>query len=820
MSPPPAGANPRRGETSPPENPTKRTREKVDELRERLEYLPDAMRQARRWLLWKPGKVPCYVGGAQRNGKLDTPHDFAQLATLGDALARLESDSRFAGLGFALGLDAALGAHWQGLDLDNALDESGQFTTERARTLYQSSDGYAEVSPSARGLHVIGLGAPFRAIKWKREGEQAIEAYSGQRFFTVTGRMMREGEPVDLAPLAERVRAGLVAAGGQREHKARERVNGAAAYLDRMPANLRDWIRAHPIEAALAEHGYQRIGDRWLSPRSESGIPGVTVLDELRAVTFHASDAGIGTETAGDGDVFNAFDAEVRYRFGDDRNRALRELLPRTGQDGAGGAQTASEGQSTGAAGSSPAEPANLFREFAAPRFDAADVPAPIRAMAEAFSGATGFDVSGSLMAATVAAAAVIDDRHRLAVRSASDWFESARLWAVLIGTPSAGKSPTIRAATDPIKAMHGELFDRWRQENEAAQEGERDPKPALFTSDATTEALADLLRDNPRGVLMLTEEFASWIGGIDAYRDGAGARNRGEWLQLYDGGPHQVDRVKRGSFLVPNWGASVLAACTPAGLRDQVRKLPDDGLIHRFMPCVMGAPRSPGTVNAREALRDWSCRLRDVFVRTTCDAPHARARISGDAQCAFDAETSSIREAIDAIYDLAPALASHLGKHPGMLARVALTFHLVDGRASDAIERDTMEQAARFMRTVRKHAAALFMGILTTAPALEVARGVARAIVADQTRPGSVGRNYMTQRCRAFRQAQDFERRLAVQALEDAAWLFPIAESRAYGGWGASDWAVNARVFELYAAEGEAHRDRRKAVRDFMAGD
>lgn len=315
----------------------------IADLRGRLEYLPAAMRQARRWLLWKPGKVPSYVSGTQRNGTLDTPHDVAQLATLDDALDRLESDSRFAGLGFALGFDAALGAHWQGLDLDDALEPAGQFTTERARQLYQTSDGYAEVSPSGRGLHVIGLGARFRAIKWYRPGEQKIELYSAQRYFTVSGRMMREGAPVDLAPLAERVRAALVASGKHREHKAREHVNGSAAYLDRMPANLQIWVKAHSIEAALAEHGYQRIGDRWLSPRSESGIPGVTVLDDLRAVTFHASDAGIGTEVESDGEVFNAFDAAVRYTFGGDRIRAMRELLPRTGQEGAGAAQTGAE---------------------------------------------------------------------------------------------------------------------------------------------------------------------------------------------------------------------------------------------------------------------------------------------------------------------------------------------------------------------------------------------------------------------------------------------------------------------------------------------
>jgi hypothetical protein len=235
-------------------------------------------------------------------------------------------------------------------------------------------------------------------------------------------------------------------------------------------------------------------------------------------------------------------------------------------------------------------------------------------------------------------------------------------------------------------------------------------------------------------------------------------------------------------------------------------------------MPCIMAGPTTPGSASARNALRDWSNRLREVFESTACEKPTQRVRISTSAQIDFDAEARSIRESIDAIYDLSPALASHLGKHPGMLARVALTFHLIDRRAGDAIEPDTMQMAGRFMRKVRKHAAALFLGILSTAPALEVARGVARAIVADPNRPASIGRNYMTQRCRAFRQAQDVERRLAVQALEDARWLSPVAESRAYGGWGASEWAVNQRVFVLFAAEGEAHRDRRQVVRDFIA--
>ena len=51
------------------------------------------------------------------------------------------------------------------------------------------------------------------------------------------------------------------------------------------------------------------------------------------------------------------------------------------------------------------------------------------------------------------------------------------------------------------------------------------------------------------------------------------------------------------------------------------------------------------------------------------------------------------------------------------------------------------------------------------------------------------------------------------------AARLAPVPGSRAYGGWGASEWAVNPRVFDLYSDQGEAHRARRATVRDLLGG-
>lgn len=149
---------------------------------------------------------------------------------------------------------------------------------------------------------------------------------------------------------------------------------------------------------------------------------------------------------------------------------------------------------------------------------------------------------------------------------------------------------------------MHGVLYERWRDANEELRREERDPIPALYTSDATIPALSVVLQANPRGVLMLTEEFSSWVGGIDSADRGESAKNRGDWLQLRDGGPHQINRVERGVVYVPNWGVSVLAACTPDGLAKQ---MPEDGLIQRFVPCIMSSPNLDAAGDARSAMTE-----------------------------------------------------------------------------------------------------------------------------------------------------------------------------------------------------------------------
>jgi len=460
-------------------------------------------------------------------------------------------------------------------------------------------------------------------------------------------------------------------------------------------------------------------------------------------------------------------------------------------------------------------KPRDVLRKVSPPPFAFDDVPRSMGDFAYYYSKATGFDQSGIIVACVTAAASVVDDGYKLTVRPESEWHVSARQWSFLCGGPSAGKSPMIRAASDHIKHLHGVLHERWRAENEGKRREEKGPAPALYTSDTTIPALSERLQGNSRGLLMLTEEFASWIGGIDSGDRGDASKNRGDWLQLRDGGPHQIDRVERGSVFVPNWGVSVLAACPPDALARQMKQMPEDGLIQRFVPCILGPPNLDASGDCREAMTTWGQKLEWAFSATETPYPTFRS-LSADARVLFDAEVRQLRELVIATEGLSPAYAAHLGKHPGMLGEVALVFHVFGDstQLTTEVNAEAMSYAIRYMRKVRKHAYALYSSILSSAPAFELAQAIARSIVAADEALPTISRDWMTQHCQAFKKADDRLRREAVQILEDADWLEASVRVRAYGGW-PSKYDVHQGVFAMFAREGAEWRARRAAVRD-----
>lgn len=260
--------------------------------------LPEAMKAAPRWLLWrlepdprrpKPLKVPYYLDGTWRRGTMDGPEDQAKFGTYTDACISYARDpARWTGLGFALGPDGT-GKHWQGIDLDDT------DTRPELAALVDQLPGYIERSPSGTGVHAVGYGPGFAPLGSKKE--IGIEAYSTGRFFTVTGDAI-QGDIEDLAPFVAGTLAPLHRQGGNRpqqqannelplEHVTEAQVRELRSALNAISADdYSTWIKVG--------HALKRLGNvgrgLWMdwSQTSEKWRPG----DAAKWGTFRGDQTG------------------------------------------------------------------------------------------------------------------------------------------------------------------------------------------------------------------------------------------------------------------------------------------------------------------------------------------------------------------------------------------------------------------------------------------------------------------------------------------------------------------------------------------------
>jgi putative DNA primase/helicase len=139
-----------------------------------LENIPEELRQRAQWVVHKE-KVPYIAGGVGRASSTDS----LTWRTFEEAVQALQT-GRYDGIGFVF----SSGDPFAGVDLDDCRDPETGELEEWAEKTIQVLDGYSEVSPSGTGVHIIVRGkAPN-----KKRGR--VEAYSSERFFTVTGEML------------------------------------------------------------------------------------------------------------------------------------------------------------------------------------------------------------------------------------------------------------------------------------------------------------------------------------------------------------------------------------------------------------------------------------------------------------------------------------------------------------------------------------------------------------------------------------------------------------------------------------------------------
>lgn len=256
-------------------------------------------------------------------------------------------------------------------------------------------------------------------------------------------------------------------------------------------------------------------------------------------------------------------------------------------------------------------------------------LPAPLPKIVRGAAAAMGCDESYVVLPLLSALAAAIGNSRVLKLQE--QWIEPAVIWTGIVGESGTLKSPALDVALRPFQQREEAAFfehqsqldeherrrrryraelSAWKRKcreldpraewpPEPAPPGARPACPSVYAADISVEALAELLLDNPRGVLVAQDELSGWLAAIDSRRGRRGS-DLAHWLTMFGARPLNLKRSagKRRRYYVPRPAVSVTGGLQPDVLKAALaRGNVREGLLPRLLlayPPVRDRPWIP----------------------------------------------------------------------------------------------------------------------------------------------------------------------------------------------------------------------------------
>lgn len=457
------------------------------------------------------------------------------------------------------------------------------------------------------------------------------------------------------------------------------------------------------------------------------------------------------------------------------------------------------------------------------PAFPIESLPGILRAYVESRARVMGADPCAIAWAALSACSAALDGRTRLRMKRHDTWSVPPPLWVALIGSSSVKKTPIITDAWKPLDTLQGVALrayaDQLRRWNVLSKDEKKDtpppPKPIrLLSHDTTMEGLQEILSHQNRGIGILRDELAGFIGAMDKYqgKGNGGAADRAFWLQAYNGGSHVVDRVSRGTISIENLLVTLCGGIQPERLA-QFADIADDGLFQRFLPFIvkpgaMGLDEEPGP-----AVEAYTVRLQGMV-----DAVPAGGATFSNA--AHDIRSQVEHE----VYDLersapfGPRFTSFVGKLPGVFGRLALVLSYVEpsGLGYVVSEHHARMAHALIRNCVIPHASRVYPSMGNSdGTGVEDMRAVAGYILAKKVErlvSSDLGRKVRT----VFRTMTVSAINQLLSPLVAGGWLVPERD----GNPANRTWLVNPIVHTTFNARAATEAGRRAQAHELLTGE
>ncbi|GAA5101825.1 YfjI family protein [Bartonella acomydis] len=353
--------------------------------------------------------------------------------------------------------------------------------------------------------------------------------------------------------------------------------------------------------------------------------------------------------------------------------------------------------------------------------------------------------------------AALIGNGVHIAPKQYDDWTIVPNLWGVLIGQPSTMKTPTMQAALAPITCLQKQWYKEWlkqkegqeieeiletldksekkKQAHKAIKKGDLETARALLSAppskdnahddgsrfivnDVTVEKLGELLKENPRGLLMVRDELSGFLTDMERKEY---QTDRAFYLEAFNGdGQFTYDRIGRGTIFIPNATLSIIGGIQPSRILPFIRNAlygkGNDGFLQRFQMLVwpddtkdwQWVDRHPN----QEAWKTYEGVFHSLYDKPLGSPEHPLVmRFSAEAQEIFrewmkkifkEAKENNLSES------LSESLQSHLLKMPKTIASLALIFELTEGGRFE-INKDALQTALRWEKYLLSHVKRLY---------------------------------------------------------------------------------------------------------------
>lgn len=396
---------------------------------------------------------------------------------------------------------------------------------------------------------------------------------------------------------------------------------------------------------------------------------------------------------------------------------------------------------------------------------DEALIPTPLRSWVCDCAERIGVTSDYIAVSSLVALASLIGNTVSIRPKQRDDWRVVPNLWGALVGSPSVKKSPAIAEALKPISRLKALEIERHKEASKEfgteamldeigadaikselkkmqkagagrpqlkayAAQMQEDEKvaPTLKTysvQDATIEAITKVLESNPRGFLIERDELTGWLRSLEKQGH---EQDRAFYLEAFNGTAknQQIERVGRGTVIVPHFTLSILGTIQPAPFCQLIRAASAagtgaDGFVARFQMLVYPDPLPTYKHVDRYPNTEAKNRAFAIFEKLDALTPEAAGAQRDDDDAPFLRFDSEAQEVFDewiiTLENRLPTLGvlveQHLAKYRSLMPSLALLFHLIgvaDGSArTGAVGAEAAMMAAEWCEFLEAHARRIY---------------------------------------------------------------------------------------------------------------